>query len=416
MFAPKRHLILAIVLALALGSLSIMTVSASERDSTHTQLRQETGTAWLGVAIRDSRQGVTIESVESGSPADDAGLRSGDIITAVDGTEITSAEELVETIQSYAPGDEVTLTILRRQQEREITVTLGEKPEDETGFQVESEPILEGTLELMGLRASKTDEGLLIEEIDPDSSFAEVDLQAGDVITAIDGESVNDMGPGDLMRAVAGHKEITFTVQRDGEEIEVVVESPMAFDHQEYMFGSQAGSRMQLGVTFLTLTSEIAVEHDLATDEGALITEVYDDSPAAEAGLQVDDVITAVDGDAVDQEHTLRDRLVAYEEDDVVTLTVQRGGETLDIEVTLGPSEWGWGYGQGFAFPGNEHYGGMMYCFPFGQGEFEGMMPFFFGHGQQGMMPFNGPFEFDFTFPPEQDQPESDSVPDAPAA
>jgi S1-C subfamily serine protease len=66
-----------------------------------------------------------------------------------------------------------------------------------------------------------------------------------------------------------------------------------------------------------------------------LITEVVADSPAAASGLEVNDIVTAVDGDKVDVERTLRDRLLAYEPGDTVTLSVLRDGKTQDIQATL---------------------------------------------------------------------------------
>ncbi|HLU08251.1 MAG TPA: PDZ domain-containing protein, partial [Oceanobacillus sp.] len=68
-------------------------------------------------------------------------------------------------------------------------------------------------------------------------------------------------------------------------------------------------------------------------------TEVLPNSPAENAGLQEHDIITAVNGDVVDAERTLRDRLFAYEPDDTITLDVLRDGETIQIEVTLGQPE-----------------------------------------------------------------------------
>jgi membrane-associated protease RseP (regulator of RpoE activity) len=63
---------------------------------------------------------------------------------------------------------------------------------------------------------------------------------------------------------------------------------------------------------------------------------VFADTPAAAADLQEGDIILAVDGDVVDQERTLPDRLYAYEPGDTVTLTVLRDGEEMEVEVTLG--------------------------------------------------------------------------------
>src|SRR5690606_3435661 len=70
-------------------------------------------------------------------------------------------------------------------------------------------------------------------------------------------------------------------------------------------------------------------------DNGALITESVAGSPAAEAGSQGDDVVTAVQGDPVDAARTLRERLLAYDPGDTITLDVLRGDETLNIDVTL---------------------------------------------------------------------------------
>jgi membrane-associated protease RseP (regulator of RpoE activity) len=100
-------------------------------------------------------------------------------------------------------------------------------------------------------------------------------------------------------------------------------------------FGMMLGGG-RLGVAFVTLDEQTAQENDVTTTEGALIQEVVENSPAAEAGLQVGDIITAVNGEAVDVEHTLRDRLAAYEAGDEITLAVLRDGASQDIPVTLG--------------------------------------------------------------------------------
>ncbi|HRF96030.1 MAG TPA: PDZ domain-containing protein, partial [Aggregatilineales bacterium] len=90
---------------------------------------------------------------------------------------------------------------------------------------------------------------------------------------------------------------------------------------------------------FLNVDAILAEEKSLSVTEGALVTSVDPESPAEVAGLLVDDVITAVNGEPVDEEHTLADRMVAYEAGDVVTFTVLRGEETLEIEATLGQHE-----------------------------------------------------------------------------
>jgi S1-C subfamily serine protease len=91
----------------------------------------------------------------------------------------------------------------------------------------------------------------------------------------------------------------------------------------------------RLGILSEQLTSEIAAELDVSVTEGAVVREVLADTPAAEVGLQANDIITAVNGEPVDAERTLLNRIIAYEPGDTITLTVLRGGETLELEVTL---------------------------------------------------------------------------------
>jgi membrane-associated protease RseP (regulator of RpoE activity) len=75
--------------------------------------------------------GALIEWVEPDSPADEAGLREGDIITAVDGRAVDKNYPLNRRIRRYTPGDRVEITYWREDRERTVRVRLGEHPEDE---------------------------------------------------------------------------------------------------------------------------------------------------------------------------------------------------------------------------------------------------------------------------------------------
>jgi serine protease Do len=72
--------------------------------------------------------GVLIGGVVSGSPADKAGLKANDVITAVDGTDITTNGQLVQLIQAKAPGTQVKITFYRGASKSTVTVTLGATP------------------------------------------------------------------------------------------------------------------------------------------------------------------------------------------------------------------------------------------------------------------------------------------------
>ncbi len=74
--------------------------------------------------------GQLVDSVRPGSGAEEAGVRRGDVITAIGGEEVASYGDLLGTLRDYQPGDTVDLTIVRDGDERTLDVTLGERPEN----------------------------------------------------------------------------------------------------------------------------------------------------------------------------------------------------------------------------------------------------------------------------------------------
>jgi 2-alkenal reductase len=80
----------------------------------------------------------------------------------------------------------------------------------------------------------------------------------------------------------------------------------------------------------------IGIQSQQATDGTTVVSDVVADSPSATAGLQPGDVIVAVDGQRVDAANGFIDLLYAHKPGDTVTLTVQRGGGEVDVQVELG--------------------------------------------------------------------------------
>jgi putative serine protease PepD len=83
--------------------------------------------ALLGVTVSTATNGIAVAKVESGSGAAAAGVKSGDVITAVGGKSVTTAEQLRALIAAHAPGDKVSLSLLRGGQTTTVTVTLGSR-------------------------------------------------------------------------------------------------------------------------------------------------------------------------------------------------------------------------------------------------------------------------------------------------
>jgi S1-C subfamily serine protease len=368
--------------------------------------------AFLGVSLANTDDGVRIEEVLSDSAAEEAGLQTGDIITAIGDSAVSTVREAQSAVNAFEPGDDVSVSVSRDGEALDLTVTLGS-----TGVGT----ALEFRAPFGDLRYNSETNSIEIGEISEDSALYELGLRSGDAITAINGEELSPAGLMGLLATLDEDASLILSVERDGEavELEIAAEDltrigPLFFGFRggqgipfdlfgdegvpfQFRFRGDSDGRgffnmpggVQLGVAFITLDEQVAGQQDIDQTEGALITEVLPESPADLAGLQVDDVILAVDGDVLDSERTLRDRLVAYEPGDVVTLDILRGGESLQIEVTLGQVELSsdfmpFGQGQGFHFniPG-DLFG------PDGRFEFDGPHGFF--NGPDGGFHFNLP-------------------------
>jgi len=84
--------------------------------------------AYLGVRLAEVSDGVRLAEVIDGEPADDAGLRAGDVVVEVNGKQVDTASDVQGAVASHKPGDEIELKITRGGSERTVTVKLGTRP------------------------------------------------------------------------------------------------------------------------------------------------------------------------------------------------------------------------------------------------------------------------------------------------
>ena len=150
----------------------------------------------LGLA---NANGALVSSVESGGPAEAAGLARGDVITAINGSAVKDNNELRNEIAALQPGTSVQLTLQRDGKERTVTAKLGElestggrttpgSSSEESGrFGLSVEPLTPERARELNVRASK---GLVVQSVEPGSRAASAGLQAGDVIEQVDRKPV----------------------------------------------------------------------------------------------------------------------------------------------------------------------------------------------------------------------------------
>jgi serine protease Do len=168
---------------------------------------------WLGVIIQevnkdlaesfglDKPSGALVAKVLADSPAFDAGLREGDIITAFNGDEVNLSSDLPHLVGRVQPGVKATVTVIRDGSEQEMSVTIGTLPEDprqmKTSGQEGEAPknnrlnILFSDLTNDELEDMGVNYGILVQKVMAGPA-AEAGLMSGDVITMLNGERVEN--------------------------------------------------------------------------------------------------------------------------------------------------------------------------------------------------------------------------------
>ena len=97
-------------------------------------------------------------------------------------------------------------------------------------------------------------------------------------------------------------------------------------------------SRPYLGISYQPITPRVAAIYHLPVQYGVYITDITANSPASQAGLQVGDIITAIDNTSLDETHAYVNTLFQYSAGDTVTLTIMRNDNQIEVQVSLGES------------------------------------------------------------------------------
>jgi serine protease Do len=168
---------------------------------------------WLGVQIQpvtasiaDSlglkkAEGALVDEPQSGSPAAKAGIQSGDVITAVNGTPVKDARELARTIATLAPDSTVKLDVTRNGEAKSLSLTLAQMPNEQQANADTGAAQPTSGMPHLGLTVAPASDvsgvggqGVVVTAIDPNGPAAEQGLQAGNVILDVGGKSVANAG------------------------------------------------------------------------------------------------------------------------------------------------------------------------------------------------------------------------------
>lgn len=187
---------------------------------------------WLGVQIQPVSQdiadsiglkdaaGAIVAETQANSPALAAGIRSGDVITKVDGNDIKGPKELARMIAGYSPDQTAKITVFREGSEKTIDVKLGTLPGEQKIASAEQPDSPQSDvavdLEELGFSIAATSDGVAVAEVAEGGPAADKGLQAGDVIVSVNGidtKTVNDVGLAVTKAMEDSRKAILFQVK-----------------------------------------------------------------------------------------------------------------------------------------------------------------------------------------------------------
>jgi len=207
----------------------------------------ETRRGWLGVRIQDvtndvaeamgldNTDGALVTDVPKG-PADDAGMKAGDIITSFDGVKVADTRALVRQVGNADIGKEVRVVVLREGKTQTLMVKLGRRETAEGSLDAKKdEDVQKETVEteILGLTVSMLDDklreqlglddtaqGLVVKAVDESSAAFEKGMRAGDLITEAGQQKIASIK--DLQARIedakdAGRKSLLLLVRRAGE-------------------------------------------------------------------------------------------------------------------------------------------------------------------------------------------------------
>ena len=292
------------------------------------------GRGYLGVTTQSTdedlrrgldltRDGLLVNQVSDGSPADRGGLRKGDVILTYNGHSVTDPEDLRRVVRDTDPGSRATLGIWRDGERRTLQVRVGQLP----GSDGNSDEMDETPVPPDAPQAPEAPEA-------PRAPRSFHDDDHGDVHrrVIINGREVPDDEIDDSLKDLPGIEGLKDLKHLKG--FKDMHSWTLDGSPGNSMFFTPGANRGRLGVRIEKLNGDLGDALGVGDDKGVLITEVLEDTPAQKAGLKAGDVIVRVGDDDVSSPEDLVQALSSREGQ--VNLTVLRRGSRRDIEAELG--------------------------------------------------------------------------------
>lgn len=272
--AAKRTLVLMLSIALLVSSVAALAGDNEEKGYLGVVLQEVSPSMAKALQMGD-KSGVMINEVVDDSPAAKAGFEDGDVILEFNGQTIAEHKDLTKAVRGTSPGDKVEVVVLRGGKNKNIDVEIG-KHEAKNVF------------------------------------FMSKDKDA-------DAPHVGHFGKdgGNVWVMADNDEDFTWTVDED----------------LEFAFNSDRG---YMGVHLDDLNGQLGEYFGVEDGNGALVTEVVEDSPAAKAGLKAGDVIVKVGDQDIESAGAIHKAMTDTKPEQQMAVKVIRKGKSKDVSITLG--------------------------------------------------------------------------------
>ncbi len=194
------------------------------------QLREQgfVSRGWLGVSIQDLDQalaesfglerpsGALVANVIEDSPAEDAGLRSGDVILSFRGTDISRSSDLPPAVAGTPAGTRARVEILRDGDRRELQVNVGALKDEAKVARADARTPPQSRLGLVVDETDSEQDGVIVRQVDPRGPAARAGIRSGDIILSFNQTAVKSARQlSELVEDSPSDKPIAVLIQRD---------------------------------------------------------------------------------------------------------------------------------------------------------------------------------------------------------
>lgn len=346
------------------------------------------GFGYLGVQARPLEEeeaaelgiegGLRVTSVMEGSPAEKAKIQNEDIIVGIDGKKIEGVEGLVKTIREKGPGAAVKLEIIRDEEKKTVSMTLGKHPDAKTeekteekkekkeGKQLSQEDLKKKMKDFMEGEEKKADQAKKPEK-KKETEPQEEEAPGLDLNSLFDNEQfqqmVENLRP--LFESMGMNFDDYFDKDKDGkyhptENFKGMLENykdlfknfqmPGTGEEEQPKEEKQPEKKKEetkpkeekktgkpfMGIQVEDLTEDERADHDLEAGVGLKVKQVRKDSPAEKAGLKVGDIVIEIDGKSVKGKDFVVKFVEKAKPDQKAKVKIIRGDSEKTVEVKIG--------------------------------------------------------------------------------